>query len=240
MELLSGVQLTPRKERCEHALYVLCADDIAEHVSQHSLAKHLMQVKDMVACAITLVIFGSKDYFKSPSRRTLNSNRKLMTEIELEMAVTDLIVTSGCDAAMVDSPNDLALLIAQFTKALAEAPYKKSKRASDEQAEFYMRGDNKQCVAIDGDGNGMSRLWQQMVAVLPLSSLETSRAICAQYKTPMVLYEALQTSNAVNTLADVSVARAAVPNAKTRRVGPEFARKLHILFTSDEGSALID
>lgn len=38
-------------------------------------------------------------------------------------------------------------------------------------------------------GNGLSRLWQQMLAILPNSSLEISRAICAKYRTPLELYE---------------------------------------------------
>ncbi|KAJ2937941.1 hypothetical protein O0L34_g14214 [Tuta absoluta] len=234
------VQLGPTKESCNRALYVQTADDISEYVSKRALPEHINTVKSMVDAEMTLVVFGAKDYFKKSGRTTSNSNRNHMTQIDLEMAFTDLLVSSNCDAVIVNTPNELALLIVQFTKAIAEAPYKKAKKECDDQAEFYMRGDNKQCVGIDKDGNGMPRLWQQMVAILPQSSLETSRALCAQYKTPRNLYKALQSPNAVNEIADIGVARAGVPGARARRIGPEFARKLQILFTSDHGDVLVE
>ncbi|XP_049879566.1 crossover junction endonuclease EME1 [Pectinophora gossypiella] len=236
----SQLQLAPTKETCDRALYVQCAESVAELVASRGLATHVCSVRDIVGCAVTLVVFGVKDYFKSTGRKTQNSNRNVMTDVKLEMAITDLLVSAGCDAVIVNTPNELALLVVQFTKAIAESPYKKAKRECDEQAEFYMRGVNKQCVAIDKNGNGKSRLWQQMVAILPQSSLETSRAICAQYKTPKMLYEALQTQHAVNEIADIGVARAGVPDARSRRVGPEFARRLQILFSAEDGDVLVE
>ena len=56
-----------------------------------------------------------------------------------------------------------------------------------------------------------------------------------------MLYEqALQLPNAVNEIADVGVSRAGVPGARARRVGPEFARRLHVLFTADDGNILLE
>ncbi|KAM3957894.1 methyl methanesulfonate sensitivity 4 [Aphomia sociella] len=232
--------LSPTKESVQRALYVAEAEALAELVAERRLSVHLASMKELTACDITLLVFGLKDYFKSSGRKTLNSNRKLMTEIDLEMAITDLLVSADIDTVTVNTPNELALMIVQFTKAIAEEPYKKAKRACDEQAEFYMRGDNKKCVPVDKDGNGLSRLWQQMIAILPLSSLETSRSLCAKYKSPLELYEALQSPNSLSELADVGVSRAAVPGSRQRRLGPEFARKLHTLFTAEDGNILID
>ncbi|KAJ0173348.1 hypothetical protein K1T71_011524 [Dendrolimus kikuchii] len=233
------VKLAPLKESCKCALYISTLEEIAEHIINHSLAQHIMQICELSGCKVTLVIFGVKEYFK-PEGRKKNGNKKCITEIDLEMAITDLIVTSDADAVCVNTPNQLALLIVQYTKAIAEEPYKKSKRLCEENAEFYMKGDNKKCVPIDKDGNGVARVWQQMIAILPLSSLEISRAICGQYKSPLALYDALQSPNGVNELADIGVARAAVPGSLTRRVGPEFARKLHMLFTAEDGNVLLE
>ncbi|XP_047538189.1 crossover junction endonuclease EME1 [Vanessa atalanta] len=234
------VQLTPSKQRCSHELYIQTAVDVESLVASHTLADNVRRVKELAGCELTLVLFGVKEYFKTSGRKTTNSRQKLITEIDLEKAITDLLVSANCDTIIVNTPNELALTIVQFTKAIAEEPYKKSKRALDEQADFYMRGDNKKCVAVDKDGNGLSRLWQQMIAILPLSSLETSRALCAQYKTPLELYESLQTPTGVTDLANVGVSRAAAPGSKARRIGPEFARKLHTLFTAEDGNILLD
>ncbi|XP_050352976.1 crossover junction endonuclease EME1 isoform X2 [Nymphalis io] len=234
------VQLTPSKQRCAHGLYIQTAVDIESLVISHTLADNVRRVKELAGCELTLVLFGVKEYFKMSGRKTANSRQKLITEIDLEKAITDLLVSANCDTIIVNTPNEVALTIVQFTKAIAEEPYKKSKRALDEQADFYMRGDNKKCVAVDKDGNGLSRLWQQMIAILPLSSLETSRALCAHYKTPLALYESLHTSAGVTDLANVGVSRAAVPGSKARRIGPEFARKLHTLFTAEDGNILLE
>lgn len=232
------VELSPARQRCHRALYINTLSEISRFVRDRCLSNHIKQAAVLAECEVTLVVHGVKDYFKAASRRT--QNKDLITEIELEMALTDLLVTAGCDAALVDTPNELALLIVQFTKAIAEEPFKKIKRGFDEQAEFYMRGDNKKCVPVDKDGNGASRLWQQMIAVLPGSSLETSRSVCGQYKSPLALYQALQHPNGVNDLADIGVSRTGVPGSKSRRLGPEFARKLRILFTAEDGDVLID
>ncbi|KAJ8712656.1 hypothetical protein PYW08_007960 [Mythimna loreyi] len=245
------VKLSPVREACERALYVADVEELCEMVSAHSLSAHLAQVQQLCGCRLTLLVFRVHDYFKSkgrtnpsvhsaPRRRTSNSNRNQLTEIDFELAITDLLVTAEVDTVIVNTASELALTIMQFTKAIAEAPIKKAKRACDEQAAFYMRGDNKNCIAVDKDGAGVARLWQQMLAVLPHSSLDTARAICAQYKSPLQLYESLQSSDSITKLADIGVSRAAVSGARARRVGPEFARKLHTLFTATDGEQLIE
>lgn len=234
------LKLTPGVEQCNSALYVVSAEEIAEHIHNHSLASHLAEIQILADCSLTLVVFGLKDYLKSPRRKTSNSNRNTITEIDFQLAITDLLVSSNCDTVVVNTPNELALLIVQMTKAIAEAPFKLAKRRCDDQAEFYMRGDSKKCVTVDKDGIGVGRLWQQMVAILPHSSLEVARAICSRYSSPRTLFKALQSSDSTDVIADIGVSRAAVPGSKARRVGPEFARKLEILFTAQDGNTLVD
>uniref|UniRef100_A0A2A4K6X0 ERCC4 domain-containing protein n=1 Tax=Heliothis virescens TaxID=7102 RepID=A0A2A4K6X0_HELVI len=233
------VQLTPPRSMCSRALYVAAADELSAHVRTHTLASHLARAQQLCDASVTLLVYRPQDYFKSPRRKTSNSNRTPVSEVDFELAITDLLVSAGCDTVIASTPNELALTIVQFTKAIAEAPFKKAKRICDEQAEFYMRGDNKKCVAVDKDGAGMGRLWQQMIAILPQSSLEVSRALCAKYKTPLDLYEVLSADN-IEEVADIGVSRAAVAGSKSRRIGPEFARKLHTLFTAHRGNTLID
>lgn len=236
------IALSPRRAPCNRALYIADAEELCEMVNAHTLSSHLAQIQQLCDCRLTLLVFKVDDYFKKKGRKQAasNSNHTPMTEINFELAITDLLVTADCDTVIANTASELALTILQFTKAIAEAPFKKAKHACDEKVAFYMRGDNKNCVAVDNDGVGVDRLWQQMLAVLPQSSLETSRAICAVHKSPLALYESLQSSDGIAQLADIGVSRAAVAGSRARRVGPEFARKLHTLFTATDGDQLIE
>ncbi|XP_039752377.1 crossover junction endonuclease EME1 [Pararge aegeria] len=234
------VELTASRVQCEHGLYVCRLEDVAELVAARSLTDTLRRAGQLAGCTLSLVLYGSKDYFKTSGRKTTNSRNKLIKEVDLEKAITDLLVSADCDTVLVNTPNELSLTILHFTKAVAELPHKKAKRDVDEQAEFYMRGDNKKCVSVDKDGNGLSRLWQQMLAVLPMASLESSRALCAQYPSPLAMFEALENPGGAKDVAGVGVTRTALPGAKSRRIGPEFARKLELLFTATDGGTLID
>lgn len=53
----------------------------------------------------------------------------------------------------------------------------------------YLQGDNKNCVQVDKNGNGLQRLWKQQLMSFPLSSLETAEAICMQYSSFKALAE---------------------------------------------------
>ncbi|RVE40505.1 hypothetical protein evm_014845 [Chilo suppressalis] len=117
------VGLSRAREQCSRALYVLEASAVAELVQARTLASMLDNLRALTACDVTCVVFGAKEYFKKSRRKTTNSNRKSMTSIDLEMAVTDMLVSADCDAWFVESPNELALHIVQVTKAIAEAPY---------------------------------------------------------------------------------------------------------------------
>ncbi|CAK1590037.1 unnamed protein product [Parnassius mnemosyne] len=240
VSIYGQVNNTSPEERCDRGLYVITAQDVVTYVCEHTLVRHVAQIRDMADVKLTLVIFGVQDYFKHARKKSKQNNDLVMTEMDLEMAITDLLVSTGCDAVLLDQSIELATLIMHFTKAIALAPYKKAKRECDEQAEFYMRGYNKKCVPVDKDGNGISRLWQQMIAVLPYCSLEKSRALCAKYKTPLALYETLQSPEGVRAVADLGVTRPVIPRSRVRRIGPEFARKLQILFTAEDGNTLID
>ncbi|KAL4719549.1 hypothetical protein ACJJTC_018543 [Scirpophaga incertulas] len=181
-------------EQSTHGLYIMEASSVGEYVKNHTLSDHMKSIVDMSGCQLTLVVFGAKDYFKS-TRKTTASKGTLMTEIDLMMALVDLLVSVECDNHLLDSSNDLALFIIQFTKAIAEAPFKKSQTMFDELAEFYMRGDKKTSVPIDSDGNGASQVWQQMLSVLPHSSLEIARAISGKYTGPANLAQVIKRIN---------------------------------------------
>lgn len=52
-----------------------------------------------------------------------------------------------------------------------------------------MAGDNKDCVRVDKDGNGLQRLWNQQLTTFPMARLETAEAISSRFSTPCLLMQ---------------------------------------------------
>uniref|UniRef100_A0A2H1WLI6 SFRICE_028323 n=1 Tax=Spodoptera frugiperda TaxID=7108 RepID=A0A2H1WLI6_SPOFR len=213
----------PNEEQCDHALCIMEVDRVTRLVQDNALARTMIEFKERLQSKLTLVVVQVEAYFKSKSgQKDMNA-----------------IVTADCDVVTVETAQELAETIVRFTKAIADAPAKKAKREIDELSSFYMRGVNKNCVAITNNGAGVSQLWQQMLAVLPQSSLDISRAVCAQYKSPLAMYESLQEPDSLEHLSNLGVSRSGVAGAKQRKLGREFALKLHTLFTATSGDVIV-
>ena len=55
--------------------------------------------------------------------------------------------------------------------------------------EWFAEADSKECVAVDKNGNGLLRLWQQQICQFPIIGLETAQAVAAAYPSPTLLME---------------------------------------------------
>ncbi|XP_037292842.1 crossover junction endonuclease EME1 isoform X1 [Manduca sexta] len=236
------VQLSSSKQHCGMSLYVCTSDEVAERVADSTLMPHIDSLREMVDGDLSVIVFVNFNIgSRSSGRRTVNSSRKTLTELQMEQIKIDLLISTGVDVQFMDNTSELAMWIMQCTRAVAEAPFKKAKRELDYAASgFYMRGDNRKCVAVDKEGHGLGRLWQQMVSVLPTASLEVARALCGKYTSPAALMEGMERPTGVGELADLGVARTGVPDSRARRLGPEFARKLHLLYSSRNGSIVVE
>ncbi|XP_015191737.1 PREDICTED: uncharacterized protein LOC107074634 isoform X2 [Polistes dominula] len=157
---------------------------------------------------ITLVIFGIKAYFlyhtnkkkldKCSGSKSNNKTKEFIaykespkiSKQQLEECLAENQIINKCNNRLIENATDLALMIYQYTKAIAEKPYKLEKRQqSDKEYNWYISGDNRDTVCVDKDGNGLKRLWQQQLCQFNLSSLEISEAICSVYKSPIQLVE---------------------------------------------------
>lgn len=49
------------------------------------------------------------------------------------------------------------------------------------ETECFIAGDNRDCVKVDKDGNGLGRLWNQALTLFPMARLETAEAISVKY-----------------------------------------------------------
>ncbi|XP_054015755.1 crossover junction endonuclease EME1 [Hylaeus anthracinus] len=212
---------------------------------------------------IMIVIFGIEDYFtyknqtknstknraKSKTQKTntkSNCQFKNFPEIlreDLEMCLNEIQIINKCSSRLINNSRDLALMVYQCTKAIAEQPYKLEKNTNlTSKFDWYVMGDNRNTVHVDKDGNGLKRLWQQQLCQFNLSSLEIAEAICSVYPCPVDLMQAYKNctyDEGINLLRDILIRRAAGPLTTTRKVGPELSKKMYTMFTSKDGERLL-
>jgi len=124
--------------------------------------------------------------------------------------------------------------IASFTRAIAEAPFKKEANSS---LKFCSIGpSDKMSIKVMDDGDGVLQLWNQQLQQFYGVRHETSTVITQQYPTPRSLVQAYQTSPEPHLmLQDIEVRRGVGVLQTNRRVGPELSKRVHKLMTSRNG-----
>lgn len=199
----SGEVRTKRSVRTERYIILIWSSrEAARHVAEGTFLTSLSNSKDLIPnYNVTLVICGMEEYFacrkKQKSDRNPGGKGKgnqrfdtlpVISRQQLEMCLAEIQIVAKCSSRLIESAQDLALMVCQYTKSISEIPYKLQKRGSQEgKFDWYVMGDNKNTVRVDKDGNGLKRLWQQQLCQFNLSSLETSEAICTKYPGPMQL-----------------------------------------------------
>lgn len=113
-----------------------------------------------------------------------------------------------------------------------------------QKVDWYMGCDNRDCVRVDKDGNGLNRLWKQILTTFPLARLETAEAIMNKYPTVSSLMEAYDKCASPNEaellLQDIQIRRAAGPLSSSRRIGPELSKKVYKFFSTTDPELLFD
>ncbi|XP_077296454.1 methyl methanesulfonate sensitivity 4 [Arctopsyche grandis] len=235
----------------EREAFIVIVYDMSEMenlLKTRTLNDSIRFLKEASNSQITVLLYGPKVYFNPPKagRKRKSKGDSINVKIcenDLDYYLTKLLFEESVSCVKANNPEEFAQIILQFTKAVAEAPYKKEKKSLDEKADFYMRGDNKGCVKVNKEGNGLLQLWCQTLTKFPLVSLETAQAICQRFKSPCVISKTLNSisaDEALKILAEIPVRRAAGPMAVTRRIGPELARKIYIYFTATDGEQLLN
>ncbi|KAJ7386270.1 crossover junction endonuclease eme1 [Desmophyllum pertusum] len=215
---------------------------------------------------ITLVILGLEKYFRdvnltqkrqfrsavlgSSSSETENPSGKgrkkankesgpsvMVSRVDVEEALVDLqIKQPKCRVRMCETDEEFAELLAMFTKAVAEAPFKKKQ---PESFSFCVEGGEKGSVKVSKEGEGLKKVWQQHFQQFRNVSADMAAAIVAVYPTPHSLLQAYKRCDskveASKLLQDVLVRRGAGVLATSRRIGPELSRRIHFLLTSEDG-----
>ncbi|XP_032526382.2 uncharacterized protein LOC116777120 isoform X1 [Danaus plexippus] len=228
------MELTPPEVRCPHGLYICEMVDAVPRVRDKVLVNHIKNIEAIACCKLTLVLFGYKEYFRTACKRY-----PVVKGFDIETAIGDLIISTNCDAIIIDEPSELVMTVLKFNKGFTSLYKYEPMNAISENAEFFMNEFNRRCVPVDDDGVGLARLWQQMVSVLPLTSLESARAVCAKYKSLRSLYEALFTPKGFKSIASIDAPRTILSGRRVKKLGPEMAERLKTLLMEKDPTVIV-
>ncbi|XP_012278183.1 crossover junction endonuclease EME1 isoform X2 [Orussus abietinus] len=214
---------------------------------------------------LTLIIYGIEEYFKyqksckkksdgnkhpEKSRNKRSSKQDnifgrlpRISKSDLELCLTEAQLTMNCNSRLMENPENLAMMIYQYTKSIAERPLKLERKNNvEDKLDWYAKCDNRDTVQVDKEGNGLKRLWQQQLCQFHLATLETAEAISKVYGSPLQLMDAYMKctpTEGQKLLKDIPVRRAAGPLTTARKIGPELSKKIYTMFTSEDGEALL-
>ncbi|XP_033119072.1 crossover junction endonuclease EME1-like [Anneissia japonica] len=164
-----------------------------------------------------------------------------VTRLDVEEALVDLQLQEGCVLKLIETPAELGDLVAMYTKAVAETPFKRDR----DKATFSFHVDTEWAggVKIGKDGKGLLRLWRQQIQQFRNVSPEIAQAVVAEYPSPQLLLKAYSRCSspkeAEKLLEDIMVRRGTGVLSRSRRVGKELSRRIYIQMTSRDSEQLL-
>ncbi|XP_004707115.1 crossover junction endonuclease EME1 isoform X1 [Echinops telfairi] len=217
-----------------------------------------------VGKALSLVIMDQENSFSAPNppRRGKQSRRSRdqakpkqqrgaeaspgprppVTRVDLEEALVELQLHTEAQVRVLQSWGALADFACAFTKAVAEAPFKKLRDQTG--FSFCLESDWAGGVKVDSSGRGLAQVWRRQIQQLNRVSLEMASAIVNAFPSPRLLAQAyrrcLSEQERQNLLADIQVRRGVGVTSTSRRVGPELSRRIYLQMTSLQPSLSLD
>ncbi|OXB59391.1 hypothetical protein ASZ78_009691, partial [Callipepla squamata] len=165
-----------------------------------------------------------------------------ITRLDVEDALVDLQLHTHVQVSFFESWEELGEFATMFTKAVAEAPFKREQQNTG--FSFYL--ENKWCrgVKVDHDGKGLFEVWKRQIQQFNRVSAEMAEAVVSAYPSPWLLVQAYSRCSSEqereNMLADIVVCRGAGVTATQRRVGPELSRRIYLHMTSHDPDFCLD
>lgn len=113
------LRLTDKIEDQDQILYFIMGEDLIKLIKNGKLVSTVREVKEFFpGKSVTLLIYGLKEYcrvFKDVVGRKL-----------IERSLTEVELYTGCSHRLLETSADLSSTIYQFSKAVAEEPFKYS------------------------------------------------------------------------------------------------------------------
>jgi crossover junction endonuclease EME1 len=221
------LQMTDKFSEENHVLHLMTGEELVLTIGSKGLLTKVQTIqRKFGGKVLTLVIYGLRAYCEK--------HRGCIGRRETEFALCEVQIMANCCYRMLETAEELGELVAQFSKSIAEEPFKRQKSEKYEQDEFYLGNDSRDCIRVT-DGQGLSKLWQRQLTKLPQLSLEVAQSITNVYPMPRLLIEAYETAGSGGTqlLADLPVRRSGGPLATNKRIGNEISRRVYNLMMSE-------
>ncbi|KAM5273433.1 crossover junction endonuclease EME1 [Ctenodactylus gundi] len=171
---------------------------------------------------------------KEKQQRQESSTQPMVSRVDMEEALVDLQLHTEAQARIVHSWKELADFACSFTKAVAEAPFKKLRDQTS--FSFCLESDWAGGVKVGRAGRGLLGVWRRQIQQLSRVSLDMASAIVDAYPSPQLLVQAyrqcISEQERQNLLADIQVRRGVGVTSTSRRVGPELSRRVYLQMTT--------
>ncbi|XP_004320300.1 crossover junction endonuclease EME1 isoform X1 [Tursiops truncatus] len=185
---------------------------------------------------------GEQAKEKEKQRQPEASTAAVVTRVDMEEALVDLQLHTEAQARIVQSWKELADLACAFTKAVAEAPFKKLR--DQVSFSFCPESDWAGGAKVDRSGRGLAVVWRRQIQQLNRVSLEMASAFVDAYPSPQLLIQAYKRcfseQERQNLLADIQVRRGEGVTATSRRLGPELSRRIYLQMTALQPDLSLD
>uniref|UniRef100_H9H7R3 Essential meiotic structure-specific endonuclease 1 n=1 Tax=Monodelphis domestica TaxID=13616 RepID=H9H7R3_MONDO len=165
-----------------------------------------------------------------------------LSRVEVERALVELQLHTETQIRILKSWKELSDFVCMFTKAVAEAPFKRSWDRTN--FSFFLESDWAGGAKVDSSGKGLALVWRRQIQQLNRVSLEIANAIVTAYPSPQILLKAYQQclseQECHNLLADIQVRRGEGVTSTSRRVGPEISRRIYFQMTTLQPELILD
>ncbi|XP_072793008.1 crossover junction endonuclease EME1 isoform X2 [Taeniopygia guttata] len=241
------------------------ADGCAERQKEtlQSYVAHMME--KMPGRTLALAVVGVENHFRSlevqPKQRLRQAaargnqekrgerRKKVVKDSGLDLsrmdvkeALVDLQLSTQVQVSIFESSEELGEYATMFTKAVAEAPYKRERENTG--FSFYLEKDCCRGVKVDSSGKGLLKVWKRQIQQFNRVSSEMAEAIVSAYPSPQLLIQAYGRCSSdqerENMLANIPVHRGEGVTATSRRIGPELSRRIYLQMTSHDPDLCLD
>ncbi|KAM9044016.1 crossover junction endonuclease EME1 isoform 2-T2 [Megaptera novaeangliae] len=130
---------------------------------------------------------GEQAKEKKKQRQPEANTAAVVTRVDMEEALVDLQLHTEAQARIVQSWKELADLACTFTKAVAEAPFKKLRDQAS--FSFCLESDWAGGAKVDRSGRGLAVVWRRQIQQLNRVSLEMASAVVDAYPAPQLLIQ---------------------------------------------------
>ncbi|ERL87672.1 hypothetical protein D910_05062 [Dendroctonus ponderosae] len=240
--------------------------EFIEHISNNTLTAHIQSLLILPEIEhLTIAVMGLRSYYKyldsqrnkdfknavadAPDRSTRPAGNipfKYLPKIpkkEIDKKLVELqFFCKSTYVRLLEMIEDLVGFVIECTKSVANRAERLSKSNALQAENEYFAVNNRDCVPIDKDGNGLFRLWSQCLVIFPSASLETAEAITSVYPTLHSLIQAYKSCDDEKSrellLQNILVRRRADPLDRPRKLGPELSKKVYKVFFSKDNVSI--